>query len=240
VPDTDPLDARAGDDDGTTWYPLAFEPLFRWAAGWAVVHPQDSGVRLGRRWLVATFGPWTVSTPLANIEDATVTGPYAWPKVVGGPRLSFRDRGLTFAGTASRGVCLRFREPVHGIEPTGVVHHPGLTVTVADPDGFVADLRRRVEEADDGTEVVEPEVAAELERMDVEGHDELEGMTASELRQLAKDEGIAVRSSMRKAEVIDAIERAEVERGRDAAIEDALDDDRFDQRLDQDRARRRR
>ena len=34
-------------------------------------------------------------------------------------------------------VCLRLREPVPGIEPTGLLRHPGVTVTVADPDELV-------------------------------------------------------------------------------------------------------
>jgi hypothetical protein len=81
----------------------------------------------------ARFGPWMVRTPLSNISGVSVTGPYAPWKVIGPPRLSFADRGLTFATTARQGLCIRFFEPVVGIEPTGRLHHPGLTVTVADP-----------------------------------------------------------------------------------------------------------
>jgi len=37
-------------------------------------------------------------------------------------------------------VCICFREPVTGLDPTGRLRHPGLTVTVADVDGLVAAL----------------------------------------------------------------------------------------------------
>jgi hypothetical protein len=59
---------------------------------------------------------------------------------IGPAHLSFTDRGLTMATNGDRGVCIRFREPVAGIEPTGRIRHPGLTVTVADCDGLLARL----------------------------------------------------------------------------------------------------
>ena len=81
----------------------------------------------------ARFGPWMVRTPLSNISGVSVTGPYSAWKVIGPPHLSFADRGLTFATNARQGLCIQFFEPVVGIEPTGTLRHPGLTVTVADP-----------------------------------------------------------------------------------------------------------
>jgi hypothetical protein len=50
------------------------------------------------------------------------------------------DRGITFATNNERGVCIRFFDPIAGIEPTGRVLHPGMTVTVADPDALVVAL----------------------------------------------------------------------------------------------------
>ena len=58
-----------------------------------------------------------------------------------GVRLSLADRGLTFGSTAAGGVCVEFTHPRRGIEPFGLLRHPGLTLTVADPDGLVAALR---------------------------------------------------------------------------------------------------
>jgi hypothetical protein len=86
------------------------------------------------------FGPWTMSSPRSNVAEIVESGPYAPWKVIGSPRLSFADRGITFATNSDRGVCIRFFDPIPGIEPTGRFRHPGVTVTVADPDGLVAAL----------------------------------------------------------------------------------------------------
>jgi hypothetical protein len=86
--------------------------------------------------LTITFGRWTLSTTPSNVVDATFTGPYTWWKVAGPAHLSVADRGVTFATTTARGVCLTFAEPVAAIDPLGVIRHPAATVTVADPEGF--------------------------------------------------------------------------------------------------------
>jgi hypothetical protein len=93
--------------------------------------------------LRVTFGPWRLRTPLANIAGVEVTGPYSLIKTAGPAHLSFSDRGLTFATNGRRGVCVRFDEPVRGIEPTGRLRHPGVTLTVADVEGLATLLRRR-------------------------------------------------------------------------------------------------
>jgi hypothetical protein len=92
----------------------------------------------------ACFGPWRVNTPHGNISAVEVTGPYQLVKTIGPPRLSFTDRGLTFATNSRAGVCLSFHDAVPGIEPTGRLRHPNLTVTVADPAGLAAALRTRL------------------------------------------------------------------------------------------------
>lgn len=43
--------------------------------------------------------------------------------------------------TTTRGVCLLLRQPVPGIDPLGVIRHPGLTLTVANPQRFAAIVR---------------------------------------------------------------------------------------------------
>ena len=90
-----------------------------------------------RGMLTARFGPWCVETTLTNIAETSITGPYSPWKVAGPARLSFADRGLTFATNAEQGVCMLFVESVPGIIPSDRVRHPGLTVTVADPAGLV-------------------------------------------------------------------------------------------------------
>jgi hypothetical protein len=101
-----------------------------------------SGLELDAAGLRVRFGPWLVETPLSNLAGAEATGPYSVFRSFG-VRLSLADRGLTFGTTARGGVCLRFREPVAGIDPWGRIRHPGLTVTVAEPE-LVAEAVNRI------------------------------------------------------------------------------------------------
>ena len=87
------------------------------------------------------FGPWKLQTPLDNISDVAVTGPYRFLTTAGSARLALTDRGLTFATNGERGVLLSFKHKVAGIEPTGLLRHPELTLTLADIDGFVGRIR---------------------------------------------------------------------------------------------------
>jgi hypothetical protein len=122
----------------------------RLRADFAVGHPwlrpvlsPRSGLELDARGLRVRLGPWLVTTPLHNLAGAEVGGPFsAWRAL--GVRLSLADRGLTFGTTTERGVCLRFREPVPGIDPWGVFRHPALTVTVAEPELVAAAVNRIV------------------------------------------------------------------------------------------------
>ncbi len=118
--------------------PLRFDEPFATASALFGVRPSTSGVDVVDGRLVVRFGWWRVETTVANIESFERTGPYRWWKVIGPAHLSLADGGLTFATTDRGGVCIRFKEPVPGIEPTGHLRHPGLTVTVAEPDRLVA------------------------------------------------------------------------------------------------------
>lgn len=85
------------------------------------------------------FGPWWVETPRANVASASVTGPYRWWRGVG-VRVSLADRGLTFGSTLRGGACLQLREPISlriG-RITMPLRHPGVTVTVADPEALAS------------------------------------------------------------------------------------------------------
>ncbi len=90
--------------------------------------------------LVATFGVLRVNTPLDNIADAHVTGPYRWWTAVG-PRISFADDGLTFGTNPHAGLCIHFRNKIRRV--IGLRDHSALTVTVADPHALAARLSVR-------------------------------------------------------------------------------------------------
>ena len=90
--------------------------------------------------LVATFGVLRVNTPLDNIADAHVTGPYRWWTAVG-PRISFADDGLTFGTNPHAGLCIHFHNKIRRV--IGFRDHSALTVTVADPHALEARLRGR-------------------------------------------------------------------------------------------------
>ena len=124
----------------TISFPFTFSPLYRAAAVLFGVTPRTALVAVGEGRLDARFGPWRLRTELDNIVDAELTGPYALWRTVGPAHLSFADHGLTMATNPDRGVCIRFAQPVPGLEPTGRLRHPGLTATVADCPGLLEAL----------------------------------------------------------------------------------------------------
>ena len=97
------------------------------------VRPGAARVDVHDEHLEIVFGPWRLLTSLGNVEDATVTGPYN-PLKVYGVRVSLADLGVTFGTTTAAGLCISFREPVAAAVPGGLVRHPSVTVTVAEPD----------------------------------------------------------------------------------------------------------
>ena len=115
------------------------------------ISPTSAFVDVGDVELDARFGPWRVSTPLANITNVAVTGPYAFLKTAGPARLAITDRGLTFATNGDRGVLISFGTPVRGLDPLGILRHPELTVTVAEVDRLAGLLHARSECAGAGS-----------------------------------------------------------------------------------------
>lgn len=183
-------------------FTFRFHPAFRVPAALVGVTPGNSAVAVEDDELVARFGHWTVRTPLTNVESAEVTGPYAWPKVIGPAHLSLADRGLTFATNADEGVCIRFSRPVRGLEPLGVVRHPALTVTVEDTAALAELLDRSSHDLSrthgSAEEVTVEELLAETET-------ELRSMTAAELRRRARELGVTGVSRMSKEQLIEAL-----------------------------------
>ncbi len=125
-----------------THFDFHFAPRYRLPAAAFGIIPSRTGVDVDDD-LVVRFGLWTVRTPLGNVTGCTETGPYSFLKTAGPAHLSFVDHGLTCATNGDRGLCISFAAPVGGIEPTGRILHPAVTVTVADIDGLKAALSVR-------------------------------------------------------------------------------------------------
>ena len=121
-------------------FSFRFDSSYRRLARLFGVSPERAWVDLGEAEFEARYGPWRVRTPVSNIAEARVTGPYAFLKTAGPARLAITDRGLTFASNGDRGVCITFRSPVTGIDPFSRIRHPELTVTVLDVDGLIEAL----------------------------------------------------------------------------------------------------
>ena len=131
-----------GSATGGQTFRFRFDPRYRLAALPFGITEAGAWVRVGSGGFEARFGPWAVRTPVANLAGTEVSGPYGFLRTAGSARLSLSDRGITFATNGDEGLCIRFSEPVRGIDLTGVIRHPGLTVTVADVEG----LRRAIEQ----------------------------------------------------------------------------------------------
>ena len=132
---------RAGSAE--TRYDFAFDRRYGPLLGLLRIRPDNSYVLVTDRALRVRFGPWEVVTSLDNVAEVQVTGPYAAIKAIG-VRMSLADRGLTFGSSTRQGVCVRFRQPVGGGEPVGLLRHPALTVTVADCHGLATHLRQHL------------------------------------------------------------------------------------------------
>jgi hypothetical protein len=126
----------------TERFPFATQRPWRAVLPGAFVDPERSGVELNDLALSVRYGPFLTTTPWNNVRDVTVTGPFRWYRAIG-PRLSLADRGVTYGTSTEAGVCVSFHEPVQGLF-AGRRVHPGLTVTVADPEGLAAAIRARM------------------------------------------------------------------------------------------------
>jgi hypothetical protein len=127
----------------TRRFEFRFAPAYRRIGMLFGLTDRTTEVLLDEVSLRVRFGPWNLLTDLHNIRDTAITGPYGFLKTAGPAHLSLADRGITMATNGDRGVCMTFTDPVPGIEPTGLLRHPNLTVTVADCEGLVQALSGR-------------------------------------------------------------------------------------------------
>jgi hypothetical protein len=177
-------------------FEFAFDPRYRIPARLVGVHPGSAWVEVRDDVVEARFGPWWVQTERTNVVGVGRSGPYAIAKTIGPAHLSAADRGLTFATNAQEGVCLSFERPVTGMDPFGLLKHPGLTVTVADPEGLVVAL------LDGGVKRTDRDFREEQQA----ALDELHTMTASQLRSVAREQGVDHAASASKAELVTLLE----------------------------------
>lgn len=115
---------------------FAFDPRYRAAALPFGITPRTAWVDVSDGKLAVRFGPWRLRTTVDNIAGSEETGPYSFVKTAGPAHLSFADHGMTCATNGDRGLCIRFHEPVPGIDPARRIRHPGLTVTVEQIDAL--------------------------------------------------------------------------------------------------------
>lgn len=126
------------DSDVVEVFPFRFDRAHRLLGLPFGITPPTAWVRVSGSEFIVRFGPWRLRTGRSNIIDTRVTGPY-WLLTTSGPaRLSLSDGGLTCATNGDRGLCVRFADPMPGIEPLGLLRHPAVTVTVADCDRLAA------------------------------------------------------------------------------------------------------
>lgn len=121
-------------------FPFAFATSYRLPALVFGITPRTTSVRVEDGELHVRYGPWSLRTSLDNVTGGELTGGFGFLKTAGPPHLSFSDRGVSFATNGGRALCVQFREPVAGIDPTGTIKHPGATMTVADPEGLARAL----------------------------------------------------------------------------------------------------
>ena len=128
----------------TERFEFAFAPNYRLPGAAFGVRPSTSWVEVGDGLFKARYGPWRVTTPLSNITETEVTGPYAYPKTAGPARLAFTDRGLSFTPNGDRGLLIHFATPVPGLDPFRLLRHPELTVGVAEPERLAEAIASRI------------------------------------------------------------------------------------------------
>ena len=124
-------------------FEFAFDPRYRTLGRLFGVTPERSWVTVDDTELAARYGPWRIRTPLTNIAAVLLTGPYRLIKTAGPARLGVTDRGLSFTSNSDKGVEIRFREKIAGVDRAGLIRHPNLTLTVKDPERLAALLAAR-------------------------------------------------------------------------------------------------
>lgn len=128
-----------------TKYEFAFARSYRGPALLFGITPRTAWVELDDAELRVRYGLWRLTTPVANITGRERSSGFSFVKTAGPPHLSFSDRGVSFTTNGDEAVCVSFRAPVPGIDPTRRIVHPAATLSLADLAGFTAHLDRLIE-----------------------------------------------------------------------------------------------
>ncbi len=121
-------------------FAFEWDPRYRIPALAFGLTPRNTWVDVSPSDLVVHYGLWTLRSALSNISGVEPSGGYTFLKTAGPPHLSLSDRGVSFTTNSRAGLCVKFREPVPGIDPTKHIRHPGATLTVADIAGLASAL----------------------------------------------------------------------------------------------------
>ncbi len=119
-----------------TTFDFTFDPRYTALLRLAGITPARTSLTVDDEQLTARCGIFTLTTPLSNVAEASVTGPHQPLRAIG-IRMSLADRGLTFGTSPHRMTCILFHEPVR-VRPVDIVAHPGLSVSVDRPDELAA------------------------------------------------------------------------------------------------------
>ena len=102
------------------------------------VRPENAWVQINNE-LVASFGWFSLRTPMSNVTSYRIEGPWLWITAIG-PRRSIRHADVTFGGSHHGGVRINFREPVRW---WWRLRAPALYVPADDLEGLAAALSER-------------------------------------------------------------------------------------------------
>ena len=131
-------------------FDFLFAPAYERPARLFGIRPETAWVEVGEEQFEASFGPWRVRTPLSNIVDAAITGPYAFWKTAGPARLGDHRPRPDLRDDRQAGVLITFATAVSGIDSLGIIRHPELTVTVREAERLAALLGEQAPHARPG------------------------------------------------------------------------------------------
>ena len=119
-------------------FAFLFEGLWRWGVlPWGVT-PGRAWAEIDDRQIRVRFGPWHVDSPLENVARYELQPPYRWWRALG-VRMTLGKWDVSFCSSSRNGIYLEFKHPQR-LWGSG---HPAFTMTLADPVGFVEELRSR-------------------------------------------------------------------------------------------------